>query len=143
MGAGKIESKHHILSLKLSAFETRGQVTTICTNKIGILTKIEKTVIEFQLVKDVVKDDTSLDMVGDLLKLLQQAVGLNKIGIVHITSCILHHDLHRLKTQKTKTLFLLFLSFIRVPQKRPSTLVNSKWCLPYVGSNKLYGFNII
>ena len=29
MGAGKIESKHHILSLKLSAFETMGQVTRI------------------------------------------------------------------------------------------------------------------
>ena len=107
MGAGKIESKHHILSLKLSAFETMGQVTTICRNKIGILTKNEKKEIEFQLGKDAVKDDTSLDMVGDLLKLLQAAIGLNKIGIVHITSCILHHDLHRLKTQKARTLFLL------------------------------------
>lgn len=107
MGVGKIESKHHILSLKLSAFETMGQVTTICTNKIGILTKNEKRVIEFQLGKDAVKDETSLDMVGDLLKLIQQAVGLNKIGTVHITSFILHHDLHRLKTQNTKTLFLL------------------------------------
>ena len=107
MGARKIESKHHILSLKLFSFETRGQVTRICTNKTSILTKIEKKVIEFQLVKDVVKDDTSLDMVGDLLKLLQQDVGLNKIGTVCITSCILYHYLHRLKSQKTKTLFLL------------------------------------
>ena len=96
-----------------------GQVTTICTNKTSILTKNEKKVIEFQLGKpikkkkefqlgkDAVKDYTSLDMVGDLLKLLQVAVGLNKIGIVHITSCFLHHDLHRLKTQKSRTLFLL------------------------------------
>ena len=118
MGAGKIESKHHILSLKLSAFETMGQVTTICTNKIGILTKNEKKEIEFQLGKDIVKDDTSLDMVGDLLKLLQQAVGLNKVGTVHITSCILHHDLRRLKTQKAKTLFLL------------KPMSNSTSCLP-------------
>ena len=56
-----------------------GQVTTICTNKTGILTKNEKKVIEFQLGKpikkkkkefqlgkDAVKDYTSLDMVGDL-----------------------------------------------------------------------------
>ena len=131
MGGGKIESKHHILSLKLFAFETMGQVTTICTNKIGILTKNEKKVIEFQLGKpikkkkkefqlgkDAVKDYTSLDMVGDLLKLLQAAVGLNKIGTVHITSCILHHDLHRLKTQKSRTLFLL------------KPMSNSTSCLP-------------
>ena len=131
MGVGKIESKHHILSLKLSAFETMGQVTTICTNKTGILTKNEKKVIEFQLGKpikkkkkefqlgkDAVKDYTSLDMVGDLLKLLQQAVCLNKIGTVHITSCILHHDLHRLKTQKSRTLFLL------------KPMSNSTSCLP-------------
>ena len=55
MGVGKIESKHHILSLKLSAFETMGQVTTICTNKTGILTKNEKKVIEFQLGKPIKK----------------------------------------------------------------------------------------
>ena len=53
MGVGKIESKHHILSLKLSAFETMGQVTTICTNKTGILTRNEKIVIEFQLGKPI------------------------------------------------------------------------------------------
>ena len=131
MGVGKIESKHHILSLKLSAFETMGQVTTICTNKTGILTKNEKKVIEFQLGKpikkkkkkfqlgkDAVKDYTSLDMVGNLLKLLQAVVGLKKIGTVHITSCILHHDLHRLKTQKSRTLFLL------------KPMSNSTSCLP-------------
>ena len=83
MGAGKIKSKHHILSLKLFAFETMGQVTTICTNKTGILTKNGKEVIEFQLGKEAEKDDTSLDMAGDLLKLKQQAVGLNKIGTIH------------------------------------------------------------
>ena len=132
MGAGKIESKHHILSLKLSTFETMGQVTTICTNKTGILTKNEKKVIEFQLGKpikkikikefqlgkDSVMDYTSLDMVGDLLKLLQAAVGLKKIGTVHITSYILHHDLHRLKTQKSRTFFLL------------KPMSNSTSCLP-------------
>ena len=108
-----------------------GQVTTICTNKTGILTKkrkesnrvsawktYKKKKKEFQLGKDAVKDYTSLDMVGDLLKLLQATVGLNKIGTVHITSCILHHDLHRLKTQKSRTLFLL------------KPMSNSTSCLP-------------
>ena len=106
MGAGKVESKHHILSLKLFAFETRGQVTTICTNKIGILTKNEKKVIEFQLGKDVVRDDTSLDMAGDLLKLIQQAVGLNKIGTVH-------------KPQSASLLAFFTMTYIDLKPKRP------------------------
>ena len=55
MGVGKIESKHQILSLKLPAFETMGQVTTICTNKTSILTKNEKKVIDFQLGKPIKK----------------------------------------------------------------------------------------
>ena len=55
MGARKIESKDHILSLKLFAFETMGQVTTICTNKTDILTKNEKKVIEVQLGKPIKK----------------------------------------------------------------------------------------
>ena len=123
MGVGKIESKHHILSLKLFAFETMGQVTTICTNKTGILTKNEKKVIEFQLGKDAVKDYTSLDMAGDLLKLLKAAVGLNKIGTIHITSCILHHDLHRLKTQKSRTLFLLKPKLNLLPAPRINVML--------------------
>ena len=115
MGAGKIESKHHILSLKLSAFETMGQVTTIYTNKIGILTKNEKKVIASQLGKNAVKDDTSLDMVGDLLKLLQQAVGLNKIGTIH-------------KPQSESILAFFTMTYIDSKPKRPGPFSSSNPC---------------
>ena len=116
MGVGKIESKHHILSIltknekKVIEFQLGKPITKKKKNK--------KNKKEFQLGKDAVKDYTSLDMVGDLLKLLQAAVGLKKIGTIHITSYILHHDLHRLKTQKSRTLFLL------------KPMSNSTSCLP-------------
>ena len=119
MGVGKIESKHHILSIltknekKVIEFQLGKPITK--KKKKKQKTKNKK---EFQLGKDAVKDYTSLDMVGHLLKLLQAAVGLKKIGTVLITSCILHHDQHRLKTQKSRTLFLL------------KPMSNSTSCLP-------------
>ena len=81
-----------------------------------ILTKNEKKkVIEFQLGKDAVKDDTSLDMVGDLLKLLQQAVGLNKIGTIH-------------KPQSKSILAFFTMTYIDSKPKRPRLFSFSNPC---------------
>ena len=74
---------NNVLVRKLSACQTLGSVTTVCTNKTGILTLNELRVTEFWLGKEAVKDDTSLDISGDIIKLLQQAVGLNTAGTVH------------------------------------------------------------
>ncbi|KAE8010035.1 hypothetical protein FH972_006433 [Carpinus fangiana] len=69
---------------KLSACETMGSATTICTDKTGTLTLNKMKVTEFWLGKEAVKDDgTSLDMEGNVLKLLQQAVGLNTTGTIY------------------------------------------------------------
>ncbi|XP_030958304.1 calcium-transporting ATPase 12, plasma membrane-type-like [Quercus lobata] len=74
---------NNVLVRKLSACQTLGSVTTVCTNKTGILTLNEMRVTEFWLGKEAVKDDTYLDISGDIIKLLQQAVGLNTAGTVH------------------------------------------------------------
>jgi Ca2+-transporting ATPase len=72
----------HVVVRKLSVCEIMGSVTTICTNKTSILANKMK-VMEFWLGTEVVKDNTSLDMAGDLRKLLQQAVSLNTTCTVH------------------------------------------------------------
>ncbi|KAL4596647.1 hypothetical protein ACB092_12G178200 [Castanea dentata] len=73
----------HAMVRKLSSCETMGSATTICTDKTGTLTLNEMKVTKFWLGKEAVEDDNYSNLTGNILKLLQQAVGLNTTGTVY------------------------------------------------------------
>ncbi|XP_030446376.2 calcium-transporting ATPase 12, plasma membrane-type-like [Syzygium oleosum] len=68
---------------KLSACETMGSATTICTDKTGTLTLNEMRVTEFWMGKEHVSADASRKIAASILEVLLQAIGLNTTGTVH------------------------------------------------------------
>ncbi|KAA8544926.1 hypothetical protein F0562_019679 [Nyssa sinensis] len=74
---------NNVMVRKLSACETMGSATTICTDKTGTLTLNKMKVTEFWLGKDIIKERALTEIAPNILELLQEGVGLNTIGEVY------------------------------------------------------------
>ncbi|XP_019234950.1 PREDICTED: putative calcium-transporting ATPase 13, plasma membrane-type [Nicotiana attenuata] len=73
----------HAMVRKLSACETMGSATTICTDKTGTLTLHKMQVTEFWLGTDMIM--TTSQIAPEVLEMLQEAAGLNTTGEVYMT----------------------------------------------------------
>ncbi|XP_062016435.1 putative calcium-transporting ATPase 13, plasma membrane-type [Rosa rugosa] len=80
----KIMMADKAMDLKLSACETMGSVTTICTDKTGTLTMNQMEVTQFWLGKYSLEEEAySSEISLSVLHLIQEGVALNTTGSVH------------------------------------------------------------
>uniref|UniRef100_A0A1J3E595 Calcium-transporting ATPase n=1 Tax=Noccaea caerulescens TaxID=107243 RepID=A0A1J3E595_NOCCA len=70
---------------KLSACETMGSATVICTDKTGTLTLNEMKVTKFWLGQESIHEDSTKMISSDVLDLLYQGTGLNTTGSVCVS----------------------------------------------------------
>ncbi|XWS42502.1 hypothetical protein CRYUN_Cryun16bG0019500 [Craigia yunnanensis] len=75
--------RDHAMVRKLSACETMGSATVICTDKTGTLTLNEMKVTEFWLGKESIDNSLSSEIAANVLQLLSEGVGLNTTGTVY------------------------------------------------------------
>ncbi|PIA31622.1 hypothetical protein AQUCO_04900134v1 [Aquilegia coerulea] len=85
---------------KLSACETMGAATIICTDKTGTLTLNQMTVTDFWLGQERIWEDAKFRISQEILELLHQGVGLNTTGTVYKLSSELLTEFSGSPTEK-------------------------------------------
>lgn len=80
--------KDHAMVRNLSACETMGSATVICTDKTGTLTLNQMKVTKFWLGQEITEEQVEKGINSSIVDLLRQGVGLNTTGNVYKTDSV-------------------------------------------------------
>ncbi|KAF7804712.1 Calcium-transporting ATPase 12, plasma membrane-type [Senna tora] len=92
---------------KLSACETMGSATVICTDKTGTLTLNQMRVTKFWVGQENIKENSSQAMALNVLDLFHQGVGLNTTGSVYKPSSESEPEISGTPTEKAILLWAI------------------------------------